>query len=153
MSSLTSNSSENISLLKQLCEDLIPNPILRDLTICQGILESRLAGIPSGLAINHNNLFGIKGEGTAGSVTLPTHEFFEGAMHEVNASFAANNSVEDSILQHAKLLEEPRYARVAACTTFEEAAQAIKDCGYATDPGYPHELMIEYNKYIIKSPN
>jgi flagellum-specific peptidoglycan hydrolase FlgJ len=124
------------------------NPVLAQLTATQAVLESGLNGHPSQLASKYNNLFGIKGNGTNGSVNLPTHEYINGRTVRVNANFAHNNSIADSFTQHQKLLSNSRYKNVAAAKSFPEAAQAIKDAGYATDKNYPSLLQNTYNSVI-----
>ncbi len=148
MLSLT-DSKGNIELIKKLSDELYPkDPILAAMTITQAILESRLAGKPSQLAIKYNNLFGIKGKGTAGTVALPTQEFENGKMVTVSQEFAWNVTLMDSLKQHKRLLEKDRYTKVRIAKTFEEAADEIRKAGYATDPAYTKLLISTYNKYV-----
>lgn len=110
----------------------------------QIMLESggQYAGGLSGLAVKGKNLFGIKGTGTAGSVTMPTTEVYNGVAQKVNASFRAYNSYYESMLDHAKLLSKERYAKyLKSATTVNEFAQGIKNGGYATDPSYVSKLL------------
>lgn len=124
--------------------------ILAAVTVVQAILESNYIGDPNGslLARKYNNLFGIKGEGTAGSVNLSTHEYYDNEMHIMKQPFAVYISVDDCFQAHKALLDKPRYARVREAGNVEEACQALRDCGYATDPDYPSELMEIYDKYV-----
>jgi flagellum-specific peptidoglycan hydrolase FlgJ len=152
MSQLSSTDSKaNIKLLKDLANKAYPDqPILADMTIVQGILEGGLQKAPpSLLAIKYNNLFGIKGQGTKGSVTLMTYEDTpDKGRVQIPQQFAYNASVEDSVLQHKILLSKDRYVKVGLSKTFPEAAQAIKDAGYATDIHYPQLLIDTYNQYV-----
>jgi len=155
MSTLSSDPKINIDLVRKLAIRAYPNnQVLADLTTAQAILESNLTGQPSQLAFKYNNLFGIKGSGTKGSVTLPTHEFVGGREITVNQAFAWNESVEDSIQQRKSLFENGtkdkhnRYFRVLAAPTFEDAAHELLKAGYATDPAYATALINIYNKYI-----
>ena len=123
------------------------NPALAKLTASQAILESRLLGNPSGLARN-NNLFGIKGKGTAGTVNMRTREVYGGKSVYENAGFAKNSTLTDSFKQHRNLLERSRYKNVWNAKSLPEAAQAVRAAGYATDPRYPQKLINIYNKYL-----
>lgn len=147
---LTSDPKSNIDLIKQASrQSFVDYPVLADLTAAQAILESNLTGTPSQLAKQYNNLFGIKGEGTAGSVQMITHEFYNGSMHEVSQAFAVNNTLEDSFDQHRKLFEDlQRYQNLFNARDFNEAAQMIYKDGYATDLHYSQELIDIYNEYL-----
>lgn len=168
----------NLRLVKSIINSLYPDDmqVLRDLTFVQAILEAGLKRTPpSVLALKYNNLFGIKGQGTKGSITLYTREqylmspvAFKEAVaknrkvkvikqgdnmitveEDLPQAFAQNASVEDSIKQHIALLAKPRYAAVRTAKTFEIAAQAIRDAGYATDMTYPQKLIAVYKDYVL----
>lgn len=127
------------------------NPVMAQLAAAQAVLESGIGtGRVSGLARNHNNLFGIKGSGDNGSVVLPTREVRNGVSAMENAQFAAFSSPEGSLLRHAELMQRPRYASVGQAQTFEEAARAVQASGYATDPNYAAAL-IRIQRTIISS--
>ena len=150
---LSSTPSVNIATIKKLALQVANgNQVLADLTAAQAILESNLEGKPSMLAFKYNNLFGIKGSGTAGSVSLPTTEYIKGKKESVMQQFAANTNIEDSLQQHNNLFKNGtsdnplRYTKVLKATTFEEAAQAVQAAGYATDPNYSKELIAVYNR-------
>lgn len=149
MSVLTYNPKENIILVVEAANRVhFNNPVLADLTVCQAILESNLLHTPSVLAMEYNNLFGIKGTGTDGAVLLPTHEYYNGEMKIVRDYFAKNKTLDDSIEQHRLLLEKERYKPVREAKTFEEAAVQIKRCGYATDNQYPEKLIKIFNNFV-----
>lgn len=151
MARLTTIIKTNIQLVKDLAKKSFPNnPILADMTAVQAILEAGLRrSPPSKLAYEHNNLFGIKGKGTAGSVNMMTHEWSEKTgMVEIMQPFAKNISVEDSFAQHNKLFDLPRYQNLKMAKTFEEAARLIRLDGYATDPNYTLLLIEVYNQYV-----
>ncbi len=116
------------------------NPTMARLATSQAIQESRLNGTPSSLASKHNNLFGIKGIGSAGSVTLPTHEFVNGHMVVVPQQFAAYKTPRDSMIAHKALMSKKQYSSVINAGSVEEGAQALQDSGYATDPNYAKGL-------------
>lgn len=121
--------------------DAVQKKVLPSLTMAQAALESDYN--TSVLSAVYHNLFGIKGAGTAGSVSLPTVEYDEhGNPQHVNADFASYASVGDSIAAHTDLFlngtsDNPqRYAGVLAATTSQEATAAVQAGGYATDPRY-----------------
>lgn len=124
------------------------NPVMAQLASAQAIEESRLNGKPSGLAVNHNNFFGIKGEGSAGSVTMPTHEFVNGHMITIPQQFAAYKTPEDGFAAHKKLMGNSRYSKVWQAGNIQDAATAVQQAGYATDPGYATNLVNTYNQYV-----
>lgn len=147
---LTLDPIKNIQTVKDASNTCYPNnPILADLTACQAILESNLLGHPSALAFHYNNLFGIKGAGTHGSIILPTKEYINDHTITVKAAFAFNDTVEDSFNQHMRLLTQQRYINLQTATSFEEAANMIREDGYATDPSYSQSLIDLHNKYFI----
>lgn len=124
------------------------------LSIAQAALES--AWGRSGLTVQANNLFGVKGKGPAGSITLPTREFSGGRWVTVNAAFRAYRNWGESIVDHAKLLtggvswNRQLYSKVIGADA-RTAAQEVAKAGYATDPGYAGKLialMDEYGLYV-----
>ncbi|HMD95678.1 MAG TPA: glucosaminidase domain-containing protein, partial [Trebonia sp.] len=76
-------------------------------TIAQAIDES--AWGTSSLAAQDNNLFGIKGTGPAGSVTLPTQEYEGGQWVTIDAQFRVYYNIAESISDHAELLATSGY--------------------------------------------
>lgn len=156
MSTLSLEPKRNIALVRQISEEVFKDkPIIAQLCLAQAILESRLRSTPSDLAFKYNNLFGIKGQGTRGRVTLGTKEQDkQGRESSVKAGFAFNTSVEDSVKQYRNLLEKGtsdkpnRYSKVLSASTFEEAATEIRKAGYATDISYTKMLLEIYEKVI-----
>ncbi|MDU7473605.1 MAG: glycoside hydrolase family 73 protein [Paenibacillus macerans] len=123
------------------------------LTIAQGILES--ADGNSSLTVQANNLFGIKGKGTAGSVTMPTKEFSGGKWITVNAPFRKYNNWGESVADHSTLIvngvswDRNKYRGVLGADG-RTAAREIAAAGYATDPTYADKLirlMDDWNLY------
>lgn len=151
MTQLNKN-GKNLQLIVDAADKVYPEPdkhLLADLSIVQAILEGAvLNNPPSQLALKYNNLFGIKGIGTMGSVDLPTHEYYDKQMHTLEQKFAWNKNIEDSFLQHRKLLEHSRYNACWSTKTFGEIAHAVHDAGYATDPSYADELIRVYKEYF-----
>lgn len=123
------------------------NSKMANISTSQAILESRLNGTPSQLASKYNNLYGIKGVGTQGSVTLPTQEYINGQMVTVPQPFAVFGSPKESMEAHKRLLENPRYKGVNDATDFASAASALHQAGYATDPNYAKSLIAINNQY------
>ncbi len=117
------------------------NPTMAKLATAQAIQESNLNGTPSTLASKHNNLFGIKGTGSAGSVTMPTHEFVNGHMVVVPQQFAAYKTAEDSMIAHKALMSGKRYKGVMNADNISDAATELGHSGYATDPNYSKSVM------------
>lgn len=120
------------------------NIILAQLAASQACLESALLSKPSTLASQHNNLFGIKGVGTAGTVRLLTSEFVSGKWIKVYDNFCKNLSLSDSFVQHRQFISKPRYAAVWKAISLEDAAVEIHKAGYATDPDYAKKLVSIY---------
>lgn len=146
---LTDNIQQNIQIIKDAAAVVYPdNKIMMQLCICQAVLESGVLHGGSVLANKYNNLFGIKGKGikTHRSVRLPTKEEINDEFHTVQDDFAWNDSVEESFEQHRKIMSLPRYATVWKCTTFIDAAETVRNDGYATDKHYPQELLSVYNE-------
>ena len=122
------------------------------LTIAQAALESSWGA--SDLAAQANNLFGIKGEGPAGSTRMPTSEYLRGAWVQIFAYFRRYHSWEESVQDHSRLIlsgvaGDRRY-RAALHTDGKTAAKAVAKAGYATDPNYADKLiriMDRYNLY------
>jgi hypothetical protein len=118
-------------------------------TIAQAIEES--AWGQSSLAARYHNLFGIKGTGPAGSVTLPTQEYQNGSWVTVDAQFAVYHNDAESIADHAELLATSGYyTRAMADRAYPDAFANDLTGVYATDPGYGANLialMKLYNLY------
>lgn len=118
-------------------------------TIAQAIEES--AWGQSSLADRYHNLFGIKGAGPAGSVTLPTQEYEHGSWVTIDAQFAVYHNDAQSIAAHAELLATSGYYTRAMADRAHPDAFAHDLTGvYATDPDYGANLiglMKLYNLY------
>jgi hypothetical protein len=109
-------------------------------TVAQAILETGWGKHTIGPA---KNLFGIKGKGPAGSISVPTREFVNGRWITVQANFAKYQSFEQSIAEHARFfLRNKRYAKALAVKNDAEAfAREIHKAGYATGPTYADDLI------------
>jgi len=117
-------------------------------TIAQAIDESDWGR--SLLAAKNNNLFGIKGTGTAGSVTYQTSEYEGGRWIRIDASFRAYHNLAESIGDHAALLATSGYytramAERASADAFANALTGV----YATDPHYGAALIALMRTYDL----
>ncbi len=110
-------------------------------TIAQAILESNWGRSAPGF-----NLFGLKGEGTAGSTRKRVVEYRRGKRKMKTAYFRAYNHVDESLADHARILANSRHYTRARAVSEDPAryAQALQGV-YATDPRYAGKLtgMIE----------
>lgn len=90
-----------------------------------------------------NNLFGIKGEGSAGSIVSTTWEVYNGKSYTVDAYFRAYNDPAESWADHKELLlTKPWYAEFRAVMSDPVlGAWGLRKGGYATDPEYPTKLI------------
>jgi flagellum-specific peptidoglycan hydrolase FlgJ len=125
--------------------------------LTQAIIESQgqVNGVyypgQSALAKNYNNYFGIKGSGSAGSVSLPTREYINGQYVTVNANFARYHNIQDSFRGYITFLRSnPRYtaAGVFQSDNYQTQLQRIAAAGYATDPNYANMLVNVANNLL-----
>lgn len=116
------------------------------LTIAQAVLESNWG--TSELATRANNLFGIKGNGSAGTYTKVSDEYVNGKKVQKTSDFRKYNSWIESIRDHTQFLLKPRYAKVIGAD-WKAACQAVYDAGYATDPAYPEKLKRIIEQYKL----
>lgn len=99
-----------------------------------------------------NNLFGIKGAGSAGSVISNTWEEYNGVTFRIDAKFRAYSNAAESWADHNKLLMtaaryEP-YRQVMHDSS--QGAWALRRAGYATDSKYPVKLMNLIKQYNLE---
>ena len=125
--------------VKKMKEHGIPASI----TLAQGLLESRSGN--SILATQGNNHFGIKctPDWTGGKVFHDDDK--------KNDCFRKYRSADQSFEDHSKFLMRPRYARLFELkpTDYKGWAHGLKQCGYATDPRYPHKLIDIIERYKL----
>ena len=97
------------------------------------------------------NLFGIKGKGTAGSVTMRTWEVYNGVTYYIDDEFRAYNNIGESWVDYnAFLLERERYQPVRdVMHDSTQAAWALRRAGYATDPTYSTNLIRLIKQYNL----
>ncbi len=123
--------------------------IYPSLILAQSALESGFG--QSDLAKVHHNFFGIKRTGQESSAAYQTEEVLGGESVTVTANFRAYDSVEDSVKDYAVLVGTlPRYRGVVEADSPEEAARALVQGGYATDPAYAEKLIHMIQTYDLK---
>jgi hypothetical protein len=118
----------------QLVEEIFKVP--SSVILGQAYLESNKG--TSQLATHYNNLFGIKGEGDQGSVTLKSDEYINGVLVEdVPSDFARYSNTFESFKDYGEFLQRnPRYKNVFGLGDAYATIDAIAAAGYATDPKY-----------------
>jgi len=127
--------------------------VLPSLTMAQAALESNWG--KNGIG---NNLFGIKATSswTGKKQYVWTTEYdANGNAYKCQDWFRDYDSIDDSILDHGKLLTWSNYDRVRASLDYKEACKAVQTCGYATDPEYANLLIdiieaYNLNQYDVK---
>ncbi|ASK34807.1 flagellar assembly peptidoglycan hydrolase FlgJ [Alloalcanivorax mobilis] len=93
---------------------------------------------------NSHNLFGIKATGgwAGASTEAATHEYVAGERTPARERFRVYRSYDEAFADHARLLgENPRYAGVVNADSPQQAAVALQQGGYATDPAYASKLI------------
>lgn len=95
-----------------------------------------------------NNYFGIKG---SGGNKQSTKEYSpERGYYSAKESFRTYNGMEDSATDYLRLMQNPRYAKVAMAQTPEEAIAAQSRSGYATSPQYGSSLRSIHSKNMAE---
>lgn len=140
-----------IDIMVEKCrERCIAAGILPSLCIAQACVESAYG--TSELAVNANNLFGIKaGSGWTGKTYTKQTQEWDGTQYiTVSASFRAYDTmvacVEDYL---TKLTTMDRYANLVGCTDIQEACRLIREDGWATSPTYTETLMARVDKHDL----
>ncbi len=139
--SFPSNTSwdEFVKIAKQVAEK---NHYPLSVLLGQAALETGHGS--SGLNKNYNNYFGIKGEGPAGAVSMPTQEQdANGNYHTINSNFRVYNNPAQSVQDYIDLiLNSPRYSKVHQdINNPTQVIQDIKDAGYATSQKYVQNVV------------
>ncbi|OTP12074.1 N-acetylmuramoyl-L-alanine amidase [Enterococcus sp. 10A9_DIV0425] len=127
--------------------------ILPSIIIGQAILESDWG--KSTLASQYKNLFGIKAFGNEPKVNLETKEFINEEWITIQGDFRVYDSWEQSMDDHTALFVQgvdwnpALYANVITASNYREAAQALQDAGYATDPTYAQKIIHVIETYKL----
>lgn len=156
-------SSENQEELtqKEFIAELVPHAkelknsygVLPSIIIGQAILESNWG--QSTLASKYNNLFGIKAYGDQKKINLETKEYINEIWVTIQGDFKVYDNWEDSMDDHTKLFVDgvtwnPRlYESVLLASEYTEAAQALQEAGYATDPTYADKVINVIETYNL----
>ncbi|MGN3350162.1 glycoside hydrolase family 73 protein [Enterococcus faecium] len=161
-SPFTDNQQENEAQShQQFIERLVPHAqelqdgygVLPSIILGQAILESNWG--KSTLASKYNNLFGIKAYGDQKKVSLETKEFVNEEWITTQGDFKVYDSWEQSMDDHTQLFVQgvdwnpALYEKVITATNYQEAAQALQDAGYATDPGYAQKIIQVIETYQL----
>ena len=129
-------------------------------TLAQAALESGWAKSP----IGGFNIFGIKGSGSAGTVSVRTKEFIKGRYVTINDNFAKYTNFHEAVMKHGQVFQGDykgyknglaTYAKTKNDYAFIDAVAGT----YATDPKYKQsikQIMQDYdlvnmakNSYVI----
>lgn len=127
--------------------------VLASIIISQASLESDFGR--SKLASAHHNLFGIKEFGQGPAVEFKTMEFYDNHWIEIKDKFKVYPSNEASMEDHTMLLingvdcNPSLYHGVLTANSYKEAAFALQQAGYATDPNYADKLIKLIEKYKL----
>ena len=161
-SPFTDNQQENEAQShQQFIERLVPHAqelqdgygVLPSIILGQAIFESNWG--KSTLASKYNNLFGIKAYGDQKKVSLETKEFVNEEWITIQGDFKVYDSWEQSMDDHTQLFVQgvdwnpALYEKVITATNYQEAAQALQDAGYATDPGYAQKIIQVIETYQL----
>ncbi|WP_458114848.1 glycoside hydrolase family 73 protein [Enterococcus faecium] len=161
-SPFTDNQQENEAQShQQFIERLVPHAqelqdgygVLPSIILGQAILESNWG--KSTLASKYNNLFGIKAYGDQKKISLETKEFVNEEWITIQGDFKVYDSWEQSMDDHTQLFVQgvdwnpALYEKVITATNYQEAAQALQEAGYATDPGYAQKIIQVIETYQL----
>lgn len=145
------NEENFISVMVEKCQTRCLNAhLLPSLCIAQACLESAYG--TSELAVNANNLFGIKrGSGWGGKVYNKNTKEWDGSKYiTITAGFRAYDTmvacVEDYI---KKLTTMNRYANLVGCTDINKACEYIRADGWATSPTYTSSLLAVVKQFNL----
>ncbi|WP_346797048.1 flagellar assembly peptidoglycan hydrolase FlgJ [Halomonas sp. Bachu 37] len=121
-----------------------------ELILAQAALETGWGRheIATASGANSHNLFGIKaGSHWQGATTdIVTHEYFNGRRTQMKDTFRVYESFEHAFTDYANLIgNNPRYAAVLSAPDARQAAHALQQGGYATDPAYAQKLVAIMN--------
>ena len=123
--------------------------LLPSLCIAQACLESAYG--TSDLAVQANNLFGIKASNWTGKVYNKQTKEWDGSKYiTITAAFRAYDTmvacVEDYI---KKLTTMSRYSNLVGCTDINKACEYIRTDGWATSPTYTSSLLAVVKQFNL----
>lgn len=122
-----------------------------ELMLAQAMLETGWGKHQIKTADGHNsyNLFGIKaGNNWHGATTsVGTHEYINGESRPLKAEFRVYSSYQEAFTDYVSLIgNSSRYKGVLNAQNIEQAAWALQQGGYATDPHYAEKLIALINQ-------
>ena len=132
-----------LEVFAKIVEDEKESGIPAEITFAQICIESaygKESCVDIYTGVNGNNYFGIKGVGTAGSVSCNTHEEINGKRIPIVADFRAYNSMEESIKDHSDLLVN-NYQKYVTTGTIEDWCNALIKGKYATASNYKETIL------------
>lgn len=146
---------KNCVPLAQECEEKYK--LLSSLTLAQAIVETGYNDEKgdtslSELAINANNLFGIKAtsDWTGEIYTKQTQEWNGEKYITITADFRKYPTMRACFEDRAlKLITMDRYSNLVGCYDIELAAKYIQQDGWATSPTYTDTLLERVKKYNL----
>lgn len=105
------------------------------------------------LAYKYNNLFGIKAS-TKNRVKMYTKETLNGKTVTIKQYFQVYPSWKASIQAHTRLIlngttDNPNRYKGVITKSYTQAAWALQNNGYATDPNYANELIYAIQKFHL----
>ena len=139
-----------IDVMAEKCQSRCLNAhLLPSLCIAQACLESAYG--TSDLAVQANNLFGIKASNWTGKVYNKQTKEWDGSKYiTITAGFRAYDTmvacVEDYI---KKLTTMPRYSNLVGCTDINKACEYIRADGWATSPTYTSSLLAVVKQFNL----
>lgn len=139
-----------IDVMAEKCQSRCLNAhLLPSLCIAQACLESAYG--TSELAVQANNLFGIKASNWSGRVYNKATKEWDGSKYiTITAGFRAYDTmvacVEDYI---KKLTTMPRYSNLVGCTDINRACEDIRADGWATSPTYTSSLLAVVKQFNL----
>lgn len=140
-----------IDVMVEKCQErCLAAGILPSLCIAQACVESAYG--TSELAVNANNLFGIKASGdwTGKTYTKNTQEWDGSKYITVSAVFRAYDTMVACVEDYLdKLTTMDRYQNLVGCTGIEEACRLIQEDGWATSQTYTDTLLARVDKHNL----
>ncbi|MBO0449612.1 glycoside hydrolase family 73 protein [Enterococcus sp. MJM12] len=146
---------------KEFIKKLVPHAqelqkgygVLPSIILGQAALESNFG--QSQLASEYKNLFGIKAYGDVPKVKLDTQEFVNEQYITIKGEFKVYNSWEASMDDHTMLFvngvnwDRQKYESVLLAQDYKQAAKALQEAGYATDPQYADKIISMIEEYNL----
>ena len=126
----------------------LESSIPASVTLAQAVLESGWGR--SGLAVQYNNLFGVKTWGEGSGISLPTMESAGGVMERTTAQFRIYPTWSDSLRSHNSLLAtDSRYVdALAAGGDWRSFIHEIAPI-WASDPDYEARVTSIVERYSL----